>query len=96
MGGIPNKVLPLVITARIINHKASKILIDGGSYCDIMYIGLLEELEFEIRRLSCYTYMLLQAFNKFFTSPWGRIWLIDSLGEGRDMRMVEVHFVVVL
>lgn len=42
--GVPNAKLPLVITATIMNHSVSGILIDDGSSSDIMYLGIFRRL----------------------------------------------------
>lgn len=41
IGGIPNKLFPLVIIATVGKFDISQIIINGGSSCHIMYSELL-------------------------------------------------------
>lgn len=45
---IPNEVFSLVILTIIANCKVSRIFINAGSSCDIMYYNLFERLGLEI------------------------------------------------
>lgn len=42
--GVYNKVLLLVINAKVVNHTVPRTLIQGGSFYDIMYVDLFEKL----------------------------------------------------
>lgn len=44
VNGFPNVTLPLVVTATIENHDVSRILVDGGSSCDVMYLKIFMTL----------------------------------------------------
>ncbi|MCI90704.1 hypothetical protein A2U01_0111998, partial [Trifolium medium] len=43
-GGTPKKIFPLIVIATMANHDVSRILIDQGSSCDVMYQELFEKL----------------------------------------------------
>ncbi|MCI72293.1 hypothetical protein A2U01_0093556, partial [Trifolium medium] len=36
-GGTPNEIFPLIVIATLAYHDVSRILIDQGSSCDVMY-----------------------------------------------------------
>lgn len=80
--GIPNENFPLVITTTIANFDVSKILVNGGSSCGIMYSDLFENIGLKRGKLYPYEGSGLQAFNYTITLPY--IKLMVTLGERRD------------
>lgn len=42
--GISNEIFLLVIITNIANFDVSRVLIEGGSSCDIMYVDLFEKI----------------------------------------------------
>lgn len=52
--GVLNDVLLVVVTATIANHSASWILIEDGSYCDIVYLFIFMRLGLHKRYLTPY------------------------------------------
>ncbi|MCH90267.1 hypothetical protein A2U01_0011180, partial [Trifolium medium] len=62
-GGTPNEIFPLIVIATMAHHDVSRILIDQGSSCDVMYQELLEKLGMKKEDLSSNEGTDLQGFN---------------------------------
>lgn len=63
VGNIPNEIFSLVIMETMDNFDVSRILIDEGSSCDIIYVELFKKLGLKKEKMSPYTGCDLQAFN---------------------------------
>lgn len=87
--GIPTEIFSLVITATIANFDASRVHIDGGISCDIMYSYIFEKMGLNKERLSPYKGSDLQAFDDTVTCHWECIELMVTYGEGWDTRMID-------
>ncbi|MCI34677.1 hypothetical protein A2U01_0055897, partial [Trifolium medium] len=72
-GGIPNEIFPLIVIAAMAHHDVSRILIDQGSSCDVMYQELFEKLGLKRENLNSYEVTYLQGFNGSTICPWGLI-----------------------
>lgn len=77
------------------NFNVSKISIDKGSSCDIMYAKLFEKIELKRKKLWPYEGVDLQALSNTITRPWGYIELMVTLGKERDTNMIDLQFLVV-
>ncbi|MCI75052.1 hypothetical protein A2U01_0096319, partial [Trifolium medium] len=55
------------------HHDVSRILIEQGSSCDVMYQELFEKLWLKREDLSSYEGTDLQGFNVSTIRPWGLI-----------------------
>lgn len=60
---IPNLIFPLVITTTVWKIDVSRISIDGGSSCDIIYSKMFEKMGMESASLWSYEGSDLQVFN---------------------------------
>lgn len=87
--GMLNYFFHLVITTTIIHFDISWILINGGSFCDIIYSKLFEEMGLNKENLWPYEGFDLQVFNDTITCLWGYIKLIIFIGEGKYIRIVD-------
>lgn len=96
VGNIPNEIFPLVIIATVRNFDVSNILIDGGNSYNIIYSELLERIRVDRNGLLPYEDPDLQAFSETTTCPWGYIELMIYAGDGRDIRIVSIRFLVIL
>ncbi|MCI66264.1 hypothetical protein A2U01_0087522, partial [Trifolium medium] len=69
------------------HHDVSRILIDQGSSCDVMYQELFEKLKLKKKDLNPYEGTDLQGFNGSTIRPWGLINLpvtFESKGSKRS------------
>jgi hypothetical protein len=71
----PNEMFPLIIMATLDNFDVSRILVDEGSSCDIMYQDLFEKMGLKKESLAPYEGSDLQGFNGAITTPWGLLTL---------------------
>ncbi|GAU40178.1 hypothetical protein TSUD_292830 [Trifolium subterraneum] len=94
-GGSPNFQIPLLVRAKMVNFDVRRILVDQGSSCDIMYLGLFKVLQLTEENLVPYVGSDLQGFNGSTTKPWGYVDLIVTFGENKAMKSVKVKFLVV-
>lgn len=91
----PNMTLTLVVTTSINNHSVSRIIIDDGSSCDLMYLRVLMRLGLRMNNFkSCESRNLL-AFNDSLTHPCGTIDLTTSSREGKNKRIVKLSFLII-
>jgi hypothetical protein len=67
--------MPISVIAAIANYDVSRILIDQGSSCDIMYNELFTKFRIEPDRLKPYHGGALSAFNDSPTQPIGSVTL---------------------
>ncbi|MCH98019.1 hypothetical protein A2U01_0019018, partial [Trifolium medium] len=72
-GGTPNEIFPLIVIATMAHHDVSRILIDQGSSCDVMYQELFEKFGLKKEDLCTYEGTDLQGFNRSTICPWGLI-----------------------
>ncbi|MCI06415.1 hypothetical protein A2U01_0027474, partial [Trifolium medium] len=84
VGGTPNEIFLVIIMATMVNHNVSKVLIDEGSSCDIMYEELFTKLGLKRNNLTPYTETDLQGFNGSTTRPWGFMETHVTLWNGKD------------
>lgn len=84
MDGVPNMTLPLVVTATVVNHSVSKILIDDGSSYVIMYFSIFDKLGLWERNLMPYEVGDLLNFNKSSTHPFKTVELPIFVRERSD------------
>ncbi|GAU18714.1 hypothetical protein TSUD_80020 [Trifolium subterraneum] len=94
-GGSPNFQISLLVRAKMANFDVRRILVDQGSSCDIMYLGLFKVLQLTEENLVPYVGSDLQGFNGSTTKPWGYVDLIVTFGENKAMKSVKVKFLVV-
>ncbi|GAU27461.1 hypothetical protein TSUD_161470 [Trifolium subterraneum] len=94
-GGSPNFQIPLLVRAKMANFDVRRILVDQGSSCDIMYLGLFKVMQLTEENLVPYVGSDLQGFNGSTTKPWGYVDLIVTFGENKAMKSVKVKFLVV-
>ncbi|GAU43325.1 hypothetical protein TSUD_390240 [Trifolium subterraneum] len=93
--GSPNFQIPLLVRAKMANFDVRRILVDQGSSCDIMYLGLFKVLQLTEENLVPYVGSDLQGLNGSTTKPWGYVDLIVTFGENKAMKSVKVKFLVV-
>ncbi|MCH81098.1 hypothetical protein A2U01_0001877 [Trifolium medium] len=97
-GGVPNEIFPLIIIATMAHHDVSRILIDQGSSCDVMYRELFQKLGLRRDCLCPYEGTDLQGFNGSTIRPCGLVNLPVTF-ENKDIRnsrkTVEVQFLVI-
>ena len=91
IGGVPNKLFPLVVATTIGKFDVSRILIDGGSSCNILYSSLFEKMGLDRKSLIAYDGLNLQAFNGMTNRPLGYIELMISIREGRDIWFIKLN-----
>ncbi|MCH99833.1 hypothetical protein A2U01_0020848, partial [Trifolium medium] len=98
LGGVPNEIFPLIVIATMAHHDVSRILIDQGSSCDVMYQKLFQKLGLRRECLCPYEGTDLHGFNGSTIHPWGLINLHVTF-ENKEIRnskkTVEVQFLVV-
>lgn len=63
LGGIPNEIFTMILTATIANFNVVRILVDCGSTYYIMYVELFEKLGMKKEKLCPYEEYDLQTFN---------------------------------
>lgn len=85
----------MVITVTIAIFDVSRVLIDVGSSCDIMYVGLFEKMGLEREKLLSCEGSDLQAFNDTLTYPCRYVEMVVTLGEKHNIRTIDAHFLVV-
>lgn len=95
MISIPNEIFPLVIMTTMENFDVSRIIIDGGSSCDIIYIELFDKLGLKKDKLSPYMDIDIQAFNGHVARPWDFIKIMVNLNKGKDIEMMDISFMAV-
>lgn len=81
IGGVPNKIFPLVIVATVGKFGVSRILIDGESFYDIMYSKLFKKMGLNISGFLSYKGSYVEAFNGITTCQWGYVELKVSVGD---------------
>lgn len=81
--------------ANMANFDVSRILIEGGSSCDIVYAERFKKLGWKGKNLSLYEGFKLQAFNDIINRPWGCVKIIVTIEEETDTRIVDLKFWVV-
>lgn len=81
--------------AMINRFDISWILTDGRIFRDIIYSKLFEKIGFNKENIWPYEGSDLQVFNDTTTRPWGYIELILSIGEERDIRIIDLQLLVV-
>ncbi|MCI37279.1 hypothetical protein A2U01_0058503, partial [Trifolium medium] len=69
--GTPNADLPLLITATMVKHNISKVLVNQGSSCNIMYQNLFSKVRNQIPELQPYHDGPLTAFDGTTTRSLG-------------------------
>jgi hypothetical protein len=72
INGSPNEDLPLLLIANIADYDVSRILIDQGSSCDIMFNEIFSKLQIEQERHEPYHEGPLTAFHGSTTQPLGQ------------------------
>lgn len=77
------------------NFYISRILIDGGILCDIMYDELFEQLGLKKDKLLPYTGYDLQVFNVMVTLSCGFMELMSTFRDGRYAKTIDLQFLVV-
>lgn len=92
---IHNKISPLMIIATVGKFDVSRILIDGGSFYDIMYTNLFEKIRMNQSSLLLYEGSVLQAFNITIIHPWGYMEMMVSVGNGKSIQIVNYQFIFV-
>lgn len=86
-GGVPKKISPG-------NHRhmglfdVSYVLINGGSFYNIMYSELFNMIGLGRRSLCPYKDFDLQVFNGTTTHTWGYMEMMVFVGDGKDLRVV--------
>lgn len=87
--GIPNENFPPVIIAGVGKFDVSRIFIDGGNSCDIIYSELFEKMNLNLSSLFPYEGSYLQAFNWATIRPWGYAELIVFVDSGEDILAID-------
>lgn len=87
--------LPLVVNATITNHSILGILINDGSSHDLVYLAILMKLGLYGRDSKSRGGIILLIFNDYLTRPCKVVYLLVSFGEGKNMRTVNMHFLIV-
>lgn len=82
MDGTPNATLLLVIIVTIPKHSVSRILIDDGNLCNLMYLVLFMKLGLHKQDLRSSDGRRLLAFNDSSNRPCEELHLLVSFGEG--------------
>lgn len=77
------------------NFDVRHILVDQGSFVDIMYSQMFTTLQLDESHLTPYVGSYLQGFNDTVTKLWGFIEQIVSLGAAETVSTMKVQFVVV-
>ncbi|XP_021725290.1 uncharacterized protein LOC110692562 [Chenopodium quinoa] len=85
---------PLVVTMRIANWEVDRILIDGGSSANIIYISAFNELKLDRKDLKWVSYEVT-GFNGSGLTPEGIIELSVRVGERSRRRDVRAEFLVI-
>ncbi|XP_021761647.1 uncharacterized protein LOC110726447 [Chenopodium quinoa] len=85
---------PLVVTMRIANWEVERILIDGGSLANIIYISAFNELKLDKKDLKRVSYEVT-GFNGSWLTPEGIIELLVQVGERSKRRDVQAEFLVI-
>jgi hypothetical protein len=75
-GGTPNEIFPLIVIATMAHHDVSRVLIDQGSLCEVMYQELFQKLGLKKENLCPFEGTDLQGFNGSTIRPWGIINLL--------------------
>lgn len=98
LDGKPNKYVLLFISVVMANVEVRRILIDQGSYVDIIFEDLLKVLSISMDDITPYHRMLLTGFNGSTANPLGCIELMvtygDLDGERPLFRTVKTPFLV--
>ena len=94
-GGAPNVVIPLLIRAIMANFDVHRVLVDEGSFVDVMYNQLFWTLQLDDSHLSPYVGSDLQGFNGSTSKPWGYVELMVTFDEDTTTRQVKVRFLVI-
>lgn len=82
LDGAPNSIILLLIHARKANFDVRRILVDYGSFFDIMYSYLFTTLQLDESHLTPYVGSHLQGFNDFpsiYQCIFGRLTLAELL-----------------
>lgn len=90
-----NKIFSLVMITTIVNFDVSRVLINGGSSCNIMYSNLFDKMGLEKEKLWPYEGSILQDFNNTTTRLLGYVKLMVTLGEGQDTITIYSQFMLV-
>ncbi|MCH89082.1 hypothetical protein A2U01_0009975 [Trifolium medium] len=77
------------------NFDVRRILVDQGSLCEVMYIGLFKTLQLTKKNLVPCVGADLQGFNGSMTKLWGYVDLIVTFGEAKSTKSIKVKFFVV-
>ncbi|XP_021761167.1 uncharacterized protein LOC110725999 [Chenopodium quinoa] len=85
---------PVVVTMRIAKWEVDRILIDGGSSANILYISAFNELKLDKKDLKRVSYEVT-GFNGSGLNPEGIIELSVRVGERSKRRDVRAEFVVI-
>lgn len=89
--GIPKENFPRVNTTIKGKFDIFQSLIDCGSFCDIMYSNLFENMGLEKVSLWPYEYFDLHLFNGTTTRLWGYVEMIVFVGKGKKTSRWSIH-----
>ncbi|XP_057248568.1 uncharacterized protein LOC130590366 [Beta vulgaris subsp. vulgaris] len=85
---------PLVVTLRISNCLVHRILVDGGSSANILYLSTFEKLMIGREYLKPVRYPVI-GFTGASVTPEGLVSLPVRIGDGNEVRDVMTEFLVV-
>lgn len=94
MDETPSEILPLIVTATLINHSVSRFLIDDGSLCDQIYLIIFMKSGLRMKDLKPCEGKSLIAFNDSSTWPCGETNLPVSFVEGKNKIIVNMFFLM--
>lgn len=77
------------------NFDVWRILVDQGSFVDIMYSQLFSTLQLDESHFTPYVGSDLQEFNGTITKSWGFMEVIVSFDMAETARAVKVQFLVI-
>jgi hypothetical protein len=96
--GTPNEIFPLIIITTMAHHDVSRVLVDQGSSCDVIYQELFQKPGLHKEHLRPYEGTDLQGFNGSTISPWGLIDLpvaFENKNHKDSKKTIEVQFLII-
>jgi len=93
--GAPNSFVPLLVQACIANFDVSRVLIDIGPSCDIVYTRIFKTLQMKEKNLSPYVGSKLYGFNGSSTKSRGYVELLVTFEQGEARKTIKIAFLMI-
>ena len=77
------------------NFDVHRVLVDEGSFVNVMYNQLFRTPHLNDSYLSPYVGSDLQCFNDPISKPWGYVELMVTFGEDTATKKVKVRFLII-